>query len=446
MTNRSSKATPIRDFVAWPGKRNYEGLWWSSTIEGHVPFESLLEREFLLAADFDPQTVAIAAQPLAILWPRATPSNVNHVPDFFIRLAGGDGRIVDVRHPDRVTVAAQQSALTRRLCDRIGWQYQQFTGLAAVLAANLRWLAGYRHDRHTPSPQVREALISAFARPAPPASRYRPRQLCGGRRIGHRDRRRISPVVVSRAACGPGSAAIDAVGGGGVKSVRLFDCLQFDGASWQVVAQEGTALSLKNLATARIRSVEIADLLGDESYLPECSDRLPDLSQSAILETLDPDTRQRTTTLHRHVVEVLTGVPPVDHDGGDNGVSDPKPQFDPKNRLGERVAAKAEELRHTQAPISERMLWRYLAAYRRDGIAGLVDRRKLRESNPAGRMDARLISLLDDAIRAQTNISTGTKSRVIAQVTREAAQLGVPVPSRPTLYRVRSHATFQFSQ
>lgn len=132
------RATPIRDFVAWPGKRNYEGLWWSST-----------------------------AQPLAILWPRATPSNVNHVPDFFIRLAGGDGRIVDVRHPDRVMVAAQQSALTRRLCDRIGWQYQQFTGLAAVLAANLRWLAGYRHDRHTPRPQVREALISAFTRPAP---------------------------------------------------------------------------------------------------------------------------------------------------------------------------------------------------------------------------------------------------------------------------------------
>lgn len=127
--------------------------------------------------------------------------------------------------------------------------------------------------------------------------------------------------------------------------MRLFDCLQFDGASWQVVAQEGTALSLKNLTTARIRSVDIADLLGDESYLPECNERLPDLSQSAILETLDPDTRQRTTALHRHVVEVLTGVPPVDHDDGDNGSIDPKPQFDPKNRLGERVAAKVEELR-----------------------------------------------------------------------------------------------------
>lgn len=161
------RATPIRDFYAWPGKRNYEGLWWSSTTGAHVPFESLLEREYLLTADFDPHVVALAAQPLAILWPRGTPHNTSHTPDFFIRLDDGDGRIVDVRHPDRVAASAQQSALTQRLCDQIGWQYQQFTGLPAAFAANLRWLAGYRSDRHTPSTHVYDALIAAFAEPAP---------------------------------------------------------------------------------------------------------------------------------------------------------------------------------------------------------------------------------------------------------------------------------------
>ncbi|HZE16859.1 MAG TPA: hypothetical protein VE197_14795, partial [Mycobacterium sp.] len=35
-------ALPIRQFYAWPGKRNYEGAWWSSTNRGHVAFESLL--------------------------------------------------------------------------------------------------------------------------------------------------------------------------------------------------------------------------------------------------------------------------------------------------------------------------------------------------------------------------------------------------------------------
>lgn len=74
------RATPIRDFCAWPGKRNYEGMWWSSTICAHVPFESLLEREYLLSADFDPHVVGLAAQPLAILWPRGTPHSTSHTP------------------------------------------------------------------------------------------------------------------------------------------------------------------------------------------------------------------------------------------------------------------------------------------------------------------------------------------------------------------------------
>jgi hypothetical protein len=46
----------------------------------------------------------------------------------------------------------------------------------------------------------------------------------------------------------------------------------------------------------------------------------------------------------------------------------------------------------------------------------------------------RAVSLLEAAIDRQTNLSTGTKSRVIAQVKREAQQLGVPIPGRSTLY------------
>lgn len=58
------RTTPIREFFSWPGKRNYEGLYWSSTNRRHVDFESLLEREYLLAADNASDIVAIAAQPL----------------------------------------------------------------------------------------------------------------------------------------------------------------------------------------------------------------------------------------------------------------------------------------------------------------------------------------------------------------------------------------------
>jgi len=114
---RVERATPIREFFSWPGKRNYEGLYWSSTNRRHVDFESLLEREYLLSADSETDIVAIAAQPLALLWPRGTKGHRDHVADFFVRLASGDGRVVDVRSPERVEKNAEQFALTRKACD-----------------------------------------------------------------------------------------------------------------------------------------------------------------------------------------------------------------------------------------------------------------------------------------------------------------------------------------
>ena len=47
---------------SWKGRRNYEGRWWCSTSGGHVAFESLLERDALMMADFDVDVVAVAAQ------------------------------------------------------------------------------------------------------------------------------------------------------------------------------------------------------------------------------------------------------------------------------------------------------------------------------------------------------------------------------------------------
>lgn len=158
-------ALPIREFFAWPGKRNYEGLWWSSTTKRHTGFESLLERQYLLSADHDPDVVGVSSQPLAILWPKGTQDAEgrrfrDHVPDFFVRLSNGDGRLVDVRRPDKAE--AHQFALTRALCDEIGWQYEVFTGLDGLEAHALTWLGGYRMDRYAPSPDVARHLIEAF--------------------------------------------------------------------------------------------------------------------------------------------------------------------------------------------------------------------------------------------------------------------------------------------
>ena len=154
-----------------------------------------------------------------------------------------------------------------------------------------------------------------------------------------------------------------------MRSVRLFDYLQHDGQSWQVVSQDGTMLALKNLTTGRIRKLAVGDLLGDDSYLPDPPKRLPNLDNVAVLDTLDPETRQRTEFWHRHVVEVLTGVPP----SAGEDETEPRPKYHPDNLLGDRIQAKAAELTASGTPVSERSLRRYVAAYRKDGIGALVD-------------------------------------------------------------------------
>ena len=165
----TERALPIRRFFSWPGKRNYDGSWWSSTVRAHVLFESLLEREYLLAADFDTRVVGIAAQPVALLWPRSTSGQKHHFPDYFVRLQSGDECLVDVRHSKQVEKSVAQLAMTRDVCREIGWDYEVFTGLPPTYLANLRWLSGYRADRGVPSDVAAAAIGEHFASPVSPS-------------------------------------------------------------------------------------------------------------------------------------------------------------------------------------------------------------------------------------------------------------------------------------
>ena len=89
-------ARPARRFPAWPGKRNYDGWYWSRTTGKHIPFESLFEREAMIVSDYDQTVIDIAAQPFALLWPR---SASHHFPDLALLRDDGAVELVDVR-PD----------------------------------------------------------------------------------------------------------------------------------------------------------------------------------------------------------------------------------------------------------------------------------------------------------------------------------------------------------
>jgi transposase InsO family protein len=216
-----------------------------------------------------------------------------------------------------------------------------------------------------------------------------------------------------------------------MRSVRLFDFIEYDSCIWQVIAQEGPMLALKNLSTNRIRRVPVPTLLGDDSYLPDPMTRPPTLADVAVLDTLGDEARAETRFRHRHVVEVLTGAPPPDA----TTPARPNADYDVRNRLVDRIEAKLAELAGDGMTLSARTFRRYIAAYRRDGIAGLVDHRRTRGTSPTGRVDQRVVALLETAAAEQLHRSTGTRSRVINTVSLRASAEGLPLPSRATLYR-----------
>ncbi|OLT39528.1 hypothetical protein BJF86_08405 [Serinicoccus sp. CNJ-927] len=156
-------ALPIRQFLAWKGKRNYEGRYFSATSGGHVVFESLLERDFLITVDADPDVLAVSAQPFLLIWPRGTGKEKFHYPDFFLRLRDGGARVVDVRHPERTDTAEKQFAMTRQVCESAGWDYDVWTGLPEPRMANLRWLHGYRLERYAPHESLRSTILDTFS-------------------------------------------------------------------------------------------------------------------------------------------------------------------------------------------------------------------------------------------------------------------------------------------
>lgn len=154
---------PVRQFSSHRGRRGFPGLWWWATTEQHVGFESWLERDHVMAYDFDRRVVGLASQPFWLSWRDTSGRARRHAPDYFARLADGSGLVVDVRAADRIAPAgAEAFAVTARACQSVGWRFRQVGTVDPVLTANLRWLAGYRHPRCMNAP-IAEGLCRVFA-------------------------------------------------------------------------------------------------------------------------------------------------------------------------------------------------------------------------------------------------------------------------------------------
>jgi hypothetical protein len=89
----------VRSFPSYRGQRNVSGFYYAACTGSLVGFESWLERDEVMAMDFDPGIGAFALQPFRLAWVDGSGDRW-HVPDFFARRADGTRIVVDCRPLD----------------------------------------------------------------------------------------------------------------------------------------------------------------------------------------------------------------------------------------------------------------------------------------------------------------------------------------------------------
>lgn len=162
---RFESVEPVREFSWRKGALGFAGWYYSATVRDHVGYESWLERDRLVLLDRDPEVIGIASQPFWLHW-RDTSGNRRHAPDFFVRLADGRARVVDVRAEDDMDEATREAfAATADACRAVGWEFEWAKRPAPVFMANVRWLARYRRTRCGRPSEVADRLLEVFHEP-----------------------------------------------------------------------------------------------------------------------------------------------------------------------------------------------------------------------------------------------------------------------------------------
>jgi hypothetical protein len=140
--------SPVREFRWFRGRRFYSGWYWSSTTRGLIAYESRLEMARIILADFDPDVVAIAAQPFQLCGRDGRVAR-RHVPDLLLRRSDGGVLVVDVKPAHRMDDPAVRAVFdwTARVVGFRGWRFEAWSGADAVLLANVAFLAGYRRPQ-----------------------------------------------------------------------------------------------------------------------------------------------------------------------------------------------------------------------------------------------------------------------------------------------------------
>jgi transposase InsO family protein len=217
--------------------------------------------------------------------------------------------------------------------------------------------------------------------------------------------------------------------------LRVGDRLVFDGAEQTVVALSGTTVRLLS-SSGQPSTVLASYLFAAPDFQVIGAGPVQPMASQGLLEGLPEPVVAAAHLWERHLIEVETGLPPDAVAG-----SLPRPQYDPATcSLLERERAKAAELTAIGVRAGLRTVQRNRRRYRDQGLLGLIDNRHAPRTSPTGTVDSRVVAAVVAAIEAQTSTSSGTRSRMLAQVKRAVVEeFGpdqVPFPSPATFYRL----------
>jgi putative transposase len=213
------------------------------------------------------------------------------------------------------------------------------------------------------------------------------------------------------------------------------DEIRLGGRTQRVAALDGTSVRLVDVAGA-VTVMLTGHLLADPGFELLTGHGRPVLSPG-LSGRLPEEVRASARWWERHIVEVLTGLPP-DAPAG----SAPHLDYDPARRsLRQRELAKHAALSAAGHKVGLSTLKRLRRRYELQGLAGLVDQRHARAAfggPPGGRTDPRVLAATRRAIAEQTGRSTGTVTRLRHRVEQLLAGEADPpqMPSRATFYRL----------
>ena len=189
--------------------------------------------------------------------------------------------------------------------------------------------------------------------------------------------------------------------------LRPGDWVRFDGGDHQVVALAGTSVRLRSGRWRASRWCWSRHLMASPEFAVIDGAPAPAVEPFGLLDGLPAKVLDEAREWERHIVEVETGSAARRAARRDTAAG---------LRPGEHDDAAAGPSQGRRVGVSVRTVQTRRARYAQQGLWGLVDQRAVRAGAATGRADARLVAAIREVIDAETDTSTGTRSRLIRRV------------------------------